>query len=1266
MKKKLALALAVVMTATSMPTTLFAGTVNRINSLYVSNSGVNLLEYGWMTQPGSASAPATATDANLPRRSFFDLANTGLSLPPTGGSNPAGIYQLEVPYNGNVYANGTDLVLMADSTTGFVQGAQFTVTLNNANWNFADIKDANNNNISTTYDKKKGTWDANAKGGGLYNGTYYRGLKADQKRLAPYDMILDNGVNNPSVVTPGFGNPYPVDLVGGGIAPRASYALGNNASEAQKIAQAMTRVTDEVRYLDPSLPDYRPNSSVSAYKTAISNIANGFATALSESTAPNKDEYLTVLNAIQAAATSPTWTGITTTAAVSPAALNLNRARTSTRMGGTPMNDTDLTNAFLALLPPGAFTVISAEVAKASPVWPTILSALKDIAAVDQAVGELIAEEDIKRNGAFLARNVVGNLAAVEVPYTLQVSSVDSKTATITLLSSTNPSTTNLNVELRIPMVIKVSDTNTDVTATITSYISSVTSQTLFITNVSGTATKTSISSVKAAEEFRLDRITIDELRIGSIKNSGWFTLTAPSGYRFVNNFNDVAGAVEVAASNTAYQDKEPIVRVSVGGGLSWDTAPGRPSATQQNNNASLRGASAFGYNPITPVTGVPNYTIIGTTTIPLDTKIAWYGISNNNYYTSAYGNNNYWHNAYYNNPWMSIPPMYYQTPTGTAMGRGLYNTTATSNSGQSSLLTDYSIGYFYDVWAAQFDPSKVRVEFKNLLKATALPGKLYITGLKLVPSANAPETGDVNLTITNGDAGITTETFKIGERVARGIKFTAEATTNTLVSGRYPEKGFMSAENLHKAARVTFEESAVNAWWSGRTTEMVLETSTDKPNAAKFIKVRFEAPDNDLAKTNIAFNVAEESKRYFKTDLFPNNEPLNYSQNIRVTSDRIILNNIFVTDYKIAKFYIDTWLSVEADYEGEIKLSLTGTGVTDTDRSSAVIAKAMPAIKVTTDTTNVKIGYQEQDTKDIIIKENGAGYLQAGKTVSIDVTDRINQDIAFAAVASGAVTEGDLQITTPKIAGGKITFDILRQSTKPATISFTGVKVKINRNVPESSTIGYDIYVGGNAVAANWDNDKVDVIGDKFSTMGVKGDKKYISVEYPANDKLDLGAGILTDRVEIVANGTEKGYTKAGVLVTADPSGNAYDVSAYISPESNSTMVPFRMLGHAFGLTDEQVIWDPINETATLLTGSKVVQLKKDSDTIIINGVAVAMLSPDGLPVKAEIKDDRIFLPFRAMGNAFGVTVDWDQTTRTAIYNPSGFAGKQQATPGK
>ena len=53
-------------------------------------------------------------------------------------------------------------------------------------------------------------------------------------------------------------------------------------------------------------------------------------------------------------------------------------------------------------------------------------------------------------------------------------------------------------------------------------------------------------------------------------------------------------------------------------------------------------------------------------------------------------------------------------------------------------------------------------------------------------------------------------------------------------------------------------------------------------------------------------------------------------------------------------------------------------------------------------------------------------------------------------------------------------------------------------------------------------------------------------------------------------------------------------------------------------------------------------------SNNMNVNGSTIAMANG----VTAEITDGRMFVPFRALGQAFGVSVSWDADTKTAIYN--------------
>jgi N-acetylmuramoyl-L-alanine amidase len=100
--------------------------------------------------------------------------------------------------------------------------------------------------------------------------------------------------------------------------------------------------------------------------------------------------------------------------------------------------------------------------------------------------------------------------------------------------------------------------------------------------------------------------------------------------------------------------------------------------------------------------------------------------------------------------------------------------------------------------------------------------------------------------------------------------------------------------------------------------------------------------------------------------------------------------------------------------------------------------------------------------------------------------------------------------------------------------------------------------------------------------------------------------------------------------------------------------MIPIRFVSLALGIPDTQISWDNEKRAVTIINGSRVIQFKVGSSDLIINGVTTTMYSPDDVPrkVTAEVKDDRCFIPFRALGYALGVSVGWDNATKTAIFN--------------
>jgi hypothetical protein len=322
-------------------------------------------------------------------------------------------------------------------------------------------------------------------------------------------------------------------------------------------------------------------------------------------------------------------------------------------------------------------------------------------------------------------------------------------------------------------------------------------------------------------------------------------------------------------------------------------------------------------------------------------------------------------------------------------------------------------------------------------------------------------------------------------------------------------------------------------------------------------------------------------------------------------------------------------------------------------------------------------MGYQAMDTADITITENAVGAFVEDKNVEISIDSLYGEDeLGFADDDTEIAVTGDLSVKNFKVSKGVISFKIDSVSyTTPSSVTIKNVKVGTTRSIPYGS---YDLLVGGEALVNNY-TDSVNS-ATKY-TPETRSDWSIESVikgeKYAALFDTDEGYKY-KGYLQIV---TETGTLDGKVAVTIgekaiEVDGNKVDtdVAAYIQTSSNSTMVPLRMVALAIGVDSDaassvdtadessKILWDANTKTATVLfaagNGQKIIKFQAGSNDMVIDGTAVAMEND----VVAEITDGRMFVPFRALGQALGVNVSWDADTRTAYYN-AGNATKSVAT---
>lgn len=513
---------------------------------------------------------------------------------------------------------------------------------------------------------------------------------------------------------------------------------------------------------------------------------------------------------------------------------------------------------------------------------------------------------------------------------------------------------------------------------------------------------------------------------------------------------------------------------------------------------------------------------------------------------------------------------------------------------------------------------------------------RIRIENLMVEAQDEDDDWGDVSITLSG--AGLTKETIQIGTRADYGFNLTAVDSPTTIVAGRNYFANDDLEEDDFETAAIKFEETNEGSWLTSRKMKFTV------PEGVKIIDYDFD---------NVKYVSRGELEEAAQID-----------------SDGTVLSildkNMTVDEGECAEFELTLYVTTDADFAGDITVGVSGAGIEDESvLEDVVVANAITPISITSSTTKANMGYQAVDTADITITEAQAGALLDEKEVVVAIDSLYgSSELGFADDNIDYTIEGELEIKNFDVSDGEITFDIDKDSyNEPSSITINNVKVGSTRSVPYGS---YDLKVMGDAVINNYSDDIDDIYPVKGYSFITSDSDESLNTYRDNMAYFDTTDGYsFDDYLSIV---TETGTLDAVVEVTigestikVDGEDVSMDVAPYIQTSSNSTMVPLRFVSIAIGVDSDnvnsvddssKVMWDANSKTATILyaagNGQKIIQFTAGSNTMVIDGTAVPM--DNG--VVAEITNDRMFVPFRALGQALGVPVTWDADTRTAIYN--------------
>ena len=521
-------------------------------------------------------------------------------------------------------------------------------------------------------------------------------------------------------------------------------------------------------------------------------------------------------------------------------------------------------------------------------------------------------------------------------------------------------------------------------------------------------------------------------------------------------------------------------------------------------------------------------------------------------------------------------------------------------------------------------------VTFENIGDGITGAEWFKIAGLNVeATSAKSGSTATIKVYVDGNDT--------VSVEVAKVVDYTVSMSVDededvpVIYSGVSVDNKGITDDSDHESLEVTIEESFAGAWNNSKdftlsVPEGVYITDVVSPTLEES---ELNGYDNEKAWFEAAYEEGDYVDLTFKRRGWTETDP---NGNGDASKDP-------------AKLTFTLVLVADPNFEGDVTLKLTGDAV---DEQEVTVAKFVKPYVVEAQQNDMQIDYRNTEIPtSVVVKEAEAGLWDKGTefVLSLDKIDFDDEGKITVDNKSGLEVKDD-EVKTTKVDGDDAVYFVVdsRSDDEAATVTISGLQLYMDRSLPAGA---YDLEMVSpemnkpyeETVVLNGTKDKVD--GKNNRTIADINDD---FVSYTAK------AGF----VNIVTAGRED--TDSFTTKVVVPVGEKYVISgetkqeipvpAYINADGY-TMLPLRAVSVALGINSNNVLWDQATRTATVMYGSKIISMTYGQKVVYVNA------APIPASTSVEIKENRMFLGLRDLGNALGVTdITWDAATKTATLN--------------
>jgi len=127
-----------------------------------------------------------------------------------------------------------------------------------------------------------------------------------------------------------------------------------------------------------------------------------------------------------------------------------------------------------------------------------------------------------------------------------------------------------------------------------------------------------------------------------------------------------------------------------------------------------------------------------------------------------------------------------------------------------------------------------------------------------------------------------------------------------------------------------------------------------------------------------------------------------------------------------------------------------------------------------------------------------------------------------------------------------------------------------------------------------------------------------------------------------LLCSATTTAYAGDEITVTVNGKKVESDVPAVIN--SGNTMLPFRAIFNALGVTDSCIQWNQNAKCIEVRTGEKYIFLAIGSSLAIVGDTPVTLNAPP------YVENSRTLVPVRFVSESLGAKVEWVQESKTVV----------------